>query len=82
MRLVEARFPMQWRSGTSGSHLIVVEDPDLRLAEKAGLVSGTRGGILTISVVRGRYVKKWLVRSLLQAIDAKRKIEQARGSDA
>jgi hypothetical protein len=81
-RVLEARFPGRWAHKTNGgSHLLMISDSDLLLAERNGFLTGTRGGRITISVVKGRHVKKWLLETLIKAIDVKVQIQTFRSKE-
>lgn len=69
--VVEMYFPTTHRYITRGSHWLIITDPMLRLAEEHGFVTGTLGGVISLSLVDGRRVKKYLLENLVDAIDVK-----------
>jgi hypothetical protein len=77
-RVVEAYFPRHYHHSESGSHFLIVEHEALRLAGQHGWSANFRGGTLSISHTKGRYVKAYLVRFLLEAIDIKEAFDAAK----
>jgi hypothetical protein len=69
--VVEAYFPTTHRYINRGSHWLIITDPMLRLAEQHGFDTGTLGGVISLSLVDGRRVKKYLIENLIDAIDVK-----------
>ena len=71
-KVVEAYFPglYQYPEG-KGSHWLRVSDPVLKMLQEKGFDTGTLGGVLSFSHTKGRRVKQYLVKNLVDAITLK-----------
>jgi hypothetical protein len=77
-RVVAAFFPGSYEHSDRGSHFIIVRHEALRLADKHGWSANFPGGTLSLSHTKGRHVKAYLVKMLLEAIDIKEAFDAAR----
>lgn len=78
-KVVEAYFPKTFRyTGKTGSHWLIIDDAELKLAEENGYITGTTQGKLAFSHVKGKRVKRWLIQNLLEAIAIKEEFRRIR----
>ncbi len=81
--VVRAYFPTSYRfSSSSGSHWIIIEDDELRTAQEMGFAAGLQDGTMSISLTRGKFVKKWQIDKLLKAIKIKEELEKIKNQEA
>ena len=73
--VVDAYFPLTHRFSSGGSHWLMLNDPVLAVAAELGLLTGTIGGKITFSHVKGRTVKAYQVKMLLDAVKIKEEFD-------
>src|SRR5690349_12670443 len=75
--VVEAYFPGYCEYSDRGSHFLIVSHPALRLASEHGYSANFPQGRLSLSHSKGKEVKGYLIRHLLEAIDIKDTYDRA-----
>ncbi len=75
-KVVEHYFPGLFTYSQKGSHWLRITDPVLKMAQDNGFDTGTLGGMLSFSLVSGKTVKGYQIKSLLDAIAIKLEWQQ------
>ncbi|MBI3910163.1 MAG: hypothetical protein HY320_04435 [Armatimonadetes bacterium] len=80
LKVVEAYFPGSYELTSGSSHFLIVKHEALRIAHERGFSASFPGGRLSLSHTRGRYVKKYLIQNLLEAIDVREAFDRVQGT--